>query len=266
MAYGFVAGVVNQPGFTFEHLGEDIEALNKLAGEGRVDVSAASVHAFAYLSDKYAILKYGASFGGEEYGPRLVGKSGRKFDPKIPSTIAIPGERTSAALALKLFLASNGAKATYKAMPFDQVQGAVLRGEADFGVLIHEGQLSHYRQGLEMSVDLGAWWFETRKLPLPLGIVIIKRALSEEGKRAAATAIRDSIEYALANREAALKYALTNDRGLTWDEVNSYVDMYVNHWTRDIGEAGAEAITAFLKEGVAAGIIPHMPVLEFVGA
>lgn len=263
MFYGFATGAVSDPQFEFKHETSDIESLNQKARTGEFEVSAVSVHAFAHLGGSYAILRSGASMGGTDYGPILA--AAKPFDilDGRSRTFAIPGELTSAALALRMFLRQAGVQAELVNMHFDVVQDAVKRGEVDAGVIIHEGQLTHRKLGLTSILDLGQWWWEDTRLPLPLGVNIVRKDIGEEAMRAVARVLRESIEYALNHRKEAIEYSLTFGRGLSYEEADKFISMYVNERTRDLGTEGMESIGRFLRRGAELGLVPAQQNLEF---
>jgi 1,4-dihydroxy-6-naphthoate synthase len=202
--------------------------------------------------------------GGPDYGPRIIATSAFNLGDGRHRRIAIPGLSTSATLALKLFLAQTNIAAELVAMHFDKIQDAVRSGEVDAGVIIHEGQITHAREGFVMVQDLGKWWWDTTGLPLPLGINIVRKDLGAEGMLAVATVVKQSILYSLDHRREALAYALSFGRGISYDEADRFVGMYVNDYTIELGDAGRRSIALFLERGVAAGFIPRMPEIEFV--
>jgi 1,4-dihydroxy-6-naphthoate synthase len=263
MFYGLVSGAVTNPEFSFEHKLSDIESLNQRARRGELEVSAASVHAYAYLSEQYAILRTGASMGGADYGPRLVSKRPLSLQDGKVRQLAIPGELTSAALALRMYLHEKGIAAELVNLQFDQVQEAVQEGKVDAGVIIHEGQITHQREGLVTVLDLGQWWWEDNRLPLPLGVNIVRRDLGSHTIQAVSKALRESIEYGLEHRRSALEYALSYGRGLPMEDADRFVAMYVNERTRDLGTEGIESITRFLKRAAEYKFIPQQPKLDF---
>lgn len=264
MFYGMSSGAIDIPGYEFRHELKDIESLNHMAKEGKLDCTAVSVHAYAYLSDLYAILRCGASMGGADYGPRLVAFPGTSLESGKRLRLAIPGLLTSATLSLRLWLAEKGIEADLENFFFDEVIDAVKDKKVDAGLIIHEGQITHHRDGLVTLLDLGQWWWETRKLPLPLGVNIIRRSLGGEGMKATSKALKQSIEYSLAHRDKALKYALTYGRGITYEEADRFVEMYVNERTIDIGEDGMRSIRLFLMEAHERGFIPSRIDPEFI--
>ncbi len=244
----------------FEHELSDIESLNRRALSGELEVSAVSIHAYAYISDRYALLASGSSMG-DKYGPRLVSREPLGREDLKGKTVAVPGEWTTAYLALKLY----EPEAEHVVVPFDEIMGYVARGEADVGLLIHEGQLTHESEGFHLIEDLGEWWYGETNLPLPLGGNVVRRDLGEETIREVARLIKASIEYALDHREEALAHALGYARDLPPELADKFVSMYVNEWTVDYGERGREAVRALLLRGYEAGVIPHKVEVEFVG-
>lgn len=245
--------------YRFRHVLEDIESLNRKAVRGEYEVTAVSIHAYAYISDKYALLPSGASMG-ERYGPIVVAR--RPFAPSElrGKTIGIPGLLTSAYLALKLF------EPDFKALAisFDQIMDAVQKGHVDAGLLIHEGQLTYVQEGLHKVVDLGEWWNDETKLPLPLGGNAIRRDLGLEHVHEISRLLRESIRYALDHREDALQHALRYARDLSQKQADQFVGMYVNRRTLDYGPEGRAAVQMFLDRAYAAGLIPHPIIPEFV--
>jgi 1,4-dihydroxy-6-naphthoate synthase len=261
MFYGIACGAVDQRGFAIEQVLEDIESLNRRALAGELEVSAASVHACAYLGERYAIMTCGASMG-DGYGPCVVAREPLTAADLARVTVAVPGTLTSAYLALRLHL---GHEVEHRVVPFDRIPAAVQTGEVDAGLIIHESQLTYRAEGLHLVVDLGAWWREhTGGLPLPLGANIVRRDLGAEGMRRLTAVLRDSIDYGLAHRDAALEYALAWGRGLARPLADRFVGMYVNDLTREYGERGRRAIDRFLGDAAAAGFVPRSS-LDFIG-
>jgi 1,4-dihydroxy-6-naphthoate synthase len=261
MFYGFASGAVDTEGLEIAQVLADIETLNRAAVTGTYEVTAASFHAFAYLSDKYALLPHGASMG-DNYGPMVVV---RQDGPKTLDgvTVAIPGLWTSAWLALQLY--QQGLK--HVVMPFDEILEAVRDGEVDAGLLIHEGQLTYADEGLRLVVDLGAWWFErTGGLPLPLGGNLIRRDLGPAMMKKASRMLHASIAHALRHRAEALEYAKTYGRGLDHERTDKFVGMYVNDLTLDYGDRGREAVRRFFDEAWQKKLVPAPVNVEFVGA
>jgi 1,4-dihydroxy-6-naphthoate synthase len=244
----------------FVHELQDIETLNRRALNGELEVSAVSIHAYAYLADRYALLSSGSSMG-DGYGPRLVSKEPLGRADLKGKKIAVPGERTTAFLTLKLY----EPEAETVVVPFDEIMDYVEGGGGDVGLVIHEGQLTHEGEGLHLVGDLGVWWQEDTGLPLPLGGNVVRRDLGDETVREVARYVKESIRYALDHREEALAYALGYARDLPPELADKFVSMYVNEWTVDYGETGRRAVRALLERGHEAGVIPHRVDVEFVG-
>jgi 1,4-dihydroxy-6-naphthoate synthase len=260
MFYALSKDKLDTGNLRFEHELSDIESLNRRALTGELEVSAVSIHAYAYISDRYALLSSGSSMG-DKYGPRLVSREPLGREDLKGKTIAVPGEWTTAYLALKLY----EPEARHVVVPFDEIMAYVARGEADVGLLIHEGQLTHESEGFHLIEDLGEWWYGETNLPLPLGGNVVRRDLGEETTREVARLIKASIQYALDHREEALAHALGYARDLPPELADKFVSMYVNEWTVDYGEKGREAVRTLLSRGYEAGIIPHEVSVEFVG-
>ena len=260
MFYALSQDKLDTGNLRFEHELSDIESLNRRALTGELEVSAVSIHAYAYISDRYALLSSGSSMG-DRYGPRLVAREAILRGDLKGKTIAVPGEWTTAFLALKLY----EPEAEHVVVPFDEIMDFVARGEADVGLLIHEGQLTHQSEGFHLIEDLGEWWYGETNLPLPLGGNVVRRDLGEETIREVARLIKASIQYALEHREEALAYALGYARDLPPELADRFVSMYVNEWTVDYGETGRKAVRTLLSRGYEAGIIPHEVEVEFVG-
>jgi 1,4-dihydroxy-6-naphthoate synthase len=256
MFYGLASGAVRAEGFEFVHELSDIEALNQAAMEGRYEITALSVHAYAYLHDRYLLLDSGASFG-DGYGPTLVVPRGsriRRVEDLAGQRIAIPGRWTSAALALSLRVPEH----LPVVMDFKAVGEAAKRGEVAAGLVIHEGQLTAAEEGLEVIEDLGRWWKDRTGLPLPLGMNGVKKALPEPVRRTLARVLRESIVYGLDHREKALDHAMTYARGLDRKRADTFVGMYVNEWTRELGSRGRRAVELFLSESADRGLVPRV--------
>jgi 1,4-dihydroxy-6-naphthoate synthase len=261
MFYGIASAKVDTAGFQIEQVLEDIESLNRRALRGELEVSAVSIHAYAHLADKYALMSCGASMG-DGYGPCLVARSPLRVDDLRSRTIAVPGTLTSAFLCLQLFL---GKTFAFQVMPFDHILEAVCSGRVDAGLIIHEGQLTYETQGLVKVADLGLWWGErTGGLPLPLGANVVRRDLGDETMQRLTRVLRDSIDFGLDHRQEALIYALEFGRDLDPELTDRFVGMYVNELTRDYGDRGRRAIERFLDEGATAGLVPRVRSLEFV--
>ncbi len=259
MFYGLATNKLETEGLKFEHTLKDIQTLNEDAMNGVFDVTAISFHAYAYISDKYALLPHGASIG-DKYGPILVAKDPRKPEEIGSMKIAVPGEMTSAYLALRLY----NADFEHVVVPFDKIIDAVQRGDVDAGLLIHEGQLFYKQMGLDKVLDLGEWWFEKTGLPLPMGGNAIRRDLGPELMKKVSKHLHRSIMYSMENREDALAYAMQFARDMSPELADRFVAMWVNDLTLDYGERGKEGVRRLLSEGVAAGIIPHAVDIEFV--
>jgi 1,4-dihydroxy-6-naphthoate synthase len=253
-------GRIPTPGYAFEHVLADIETLNRAALEGAYEVTACSIHAYAHLADRYALLNAGASMG-EGYGPVVVAREPIAAGGLNGTPVAVPGTLTSACLALRLWRP----QVTTIVLPFDRILEAVAGGEVGAGVLIHEGQLTYSDRGLHAVVDLGAWWGERTGLPLPLGGNAIRRDLGPTVLDEVAEHVRDSIRWGLEHRDEALAYARRWGRDLTEEQVSRFVGMYVNPRTLDYGPDGRLAVQRFLDDGADAGILPRRVRVEFVG-
>lgn len=259
MFYGLATNKLETDGLKFEHTLKDIQSLNEDAANGVYDVTAISFHAYAYVADKYALLPHGASIG-DKYGPILVSKEPRKADDIDKMLIAVPGELTSAFLALRIF----NDKFDYKVVPFDQIIDTVKRGDVDAGLLIHEGQLFYKQEGLDKVLDLGEWWHERTGLPLPMGGNAIRRELGPELMRQISHHLHESILYSMENREDALTYAMQFARDMPAELADRFVAMWVNDLTLDYGERGRQAVRLLLDQGFEHGIIPHKVDVDFV--
>jgi len=251
---------VRVPGLRFTHALCDIETLNRKAMEGIYDVTAISFHAYPYIQENYALLSSGGSVG-EGYGPMIVALRPLTQSEVKRKRIAVPGTLTTAYLLLQLF----APEVETEVVPFDQIIPQVLEGKQEAGLIIHEGQLSYSKSGLQRVVDLGRWWQEVTGLPLPLGGNAIRRSLGPELMASVAAALRDSIQYALDHREEALSYAMQFARDLDPQLADKFVGMYVNQRTLDYGPDGREAVHRLLDMGHKAGVIPHPARVEFVG-
>jgi 1,4-dihydroxy-6-naphthoate synthase len=260
MFYALATGKIDTGDIEFIHELQDIETLNRRALAAELEVTAVSIHAYAYLADKYALLPHGASMG-EGYGPRLVARQPYTRTDLAHMTVAVPGTLTSAYLALKLFAPD----VKTVVVPFDEILERVAAGEHEVGLLIHEGQLTYMDAGLHLIADLGEWWAaETGGLPLPLGGNAIRRDLGEELIKRASHMLRDSIAYGLEHRTDALVHAESYGRGLDRAQTDEFVGMYVNQRTLDYGPEGRKAVQLFLDRGFEAGIIPHRVAVDFV--
>jgi 1,4-dihydroxy-6-naphthoate synthase len=263
MFYALAEGKLDTGELRYQHELADIETLNRRALAGELEVSAVSIHAYAYLADRYALLASGSSMG-DGYGPRLVARRAAPSDPRTAlcgRRVAVPGLRTTAYLALKLYQPD----IEPVVIPFDKVGDAVRRGAADVALVIHEGQLTFAADGFELWQDLGAWWLAETGLPLPLGGNVVRRDLGASVIAQVARDLRASIEYALAHRAPALAHASRYNRGISATDTDEFVAMYVNQWTVDYGPRGREAVRLLLQRGHEAGIIPHAAQVEFVG-
>ena len=259
MFYALAEGRVETDGITYVHELQDIETLNQRAIRAELEVTAVSIHAYASLTDRYALLTSGASMG-DRYGPRLVSRASATRADVRGKRIAIPGPLTSAYLALRLYEPNFVPVFT----PFDQIEDAVLNGDVDLGLLIHEGQLTFADRGLHLVADMGEWWFQETGLPLPLGGNVIRKDLGLPLMQQISRHLRDSIAYGLDHRQQALDHAMRFARGLDRSKADTFVGMYVNDWTLDYGDRGRSAIREFLGRGVAAGVIPRNVTVEFV--
>jgi 1,4-dihydroxy-6-naphthoate synthase len=245
--------------YRFVHVLEDIESLNQRAQHGELEITAVSIHQYPYIADRYALTSCGASMG-DGYGPMVIARRPYAVSELPGLRIAVPGERTSAFLALSLLL--GGRPRNYCVVPFDQIIQRVAAGEFDAGLIIHEGQLTYGRCGLERLVDLGEWWTSTRGLPLPLGGNAIRRDVRDAG--GVCRILQQSIQYALDHRSQAIEYAMHYARDMGADLADRFVGMYVNQYTLDYGPRGRQAVQQFLKEAADAGLIPHSSAIDFV--
>lgn len=249
----------------FTHELQDIETLNRRAMKGELEVSAVSIHAYAHLLDKYALLPSGCSMG-DKYGPMIVARRPLELQQLRDVKIAVPGTLTTAFLTLRLLFDWLNAKSalTYEVMPFDEIIPAVASGKFEAGLIIHEGQLTFQNQGLHLVVDLGVWWQQQTQLPLPLGGNVVRKDLGSETMREVSRLLRESIQYSLDHRRGALEYALNYARDMDIALADKFVGMYVNDWTLDYGDRGRAAVRRLLEEGHRAGIIPSPTEVEFV--
>jgi 1,4-dihydroxy-6-naphthoate synthase len=281
MFYAMAENKIDLRGYRFEHRLEDIQTLNERALRGELYISAISIHAYAYVASKYALLPCGASMG-DGYGPIIIGRRRNGETAKrrnqgtavsSPSTtdeaahefldgkkIAVPGKMTSAFLALQLFLG----EFDYLVVPFDQIFDAVRTGRADVGLIIHEGQLTYGKSGFEKIVDLGNWWKEQTGFPLPLGGNVVRKDIPRAVRRDLSEIIRESIDYGLAHRDEAVRHSLPYARDMDAKLAGKFIGMYVNEFTRDYGEAGRAAIRRFLTEAHDKGYIDVPVEVEFV--
>ena len=263
MFYALAEGKIDTGNLRYEHELSDIESLNRRALSGDLEVSAVSIHAYAYLHRTYALLSSGSSMG-DGYGPRLVSTAPPPPDPRAALRglrIGVPGKLTTACLTLSLYQPEH----TPVVMPFDQIEEAVHRGEVNVGLLIHEGQLTYADEGLQLWEDLGAWWLRETGLPLPLGGNVVRRDLGDAIVAQVARDLRASIEYGLAHRRPALEHAKQFNRGIGDERTDTFVGMYVNDWTVDYGPRGRAAVQLLLDRAFAAGLLPERVQAEFVG-
>jgi len=259
MFYALAAGKVGDSDLEFVHVLQDIQTLNERAFRGEYEVTAVSFHAYAHLSDRYALLPHGASMG-DGYGPMIVAREPMAPDALRGKQIAVPGKLTTAVLALGLW--RPGLEQTV--VPFDEIPDAVLAGRVDAGLIIHEGQVTYSRQGLHKVIDLGEWWTGETGLPLPLGGNVIRKDLGSDVMRRVSHLLHESIRYGLTHRRDALAHAMQYGRGLDVPLADRFVGMYVNQWTLDYGERGRQAVRRLLHRGHAAGILPLPIEPEFV--
>ena len=269
MFYAIAEKKIDLRGYQFEHRLEDIQTLNECATRGELHISAISIHAFAYVSDRYALLPCGASMG-DGYGPLLVAVEAPNSKLQAPGTdardwlrertIAVPGTMTSAYLALRLYLGDF----EHVVMPFDQIFEAVKTGQAGAGIVIHEGQLTYSGSGFTKVLDLGEWWKDETGLPLPLGGNVLRKDIPLPVQRDLLAIMRESIDYGLAHRDEAVRHSMPYARDMDTNLAGKFIGMYVNDFTRDYGETGRKAIREFLKRARAGGYIDKEPKVEFV--
>ena len=258
MFYGLASGKVDVRPYRFEHVLKDIQTLNEWALEGRLEVTALSLHAYAYVTDRYVLLPHGASIG-DNYGPLVVAREAMPQEALREAIIAVPGRLTTAFLALRVCLG----EFPFVEMPFDRILPAVAERRVAAGLLIHEGQLTYRQHGLTCVVDLGKWWHETTGLPLPLGANAVRRDLGEPAVRELSRLLKTSIRYGLEHRQEALAYALQFGRGLDLAAADRFVGMYVNDYTLDFGAKGRRAVEVLLRMGWEEGVLPHRPAVLF---
>ncbi len=282
MFYGLASGKVDTRGWHFEHVLQDIQTLNDRATRGELDITAISIHAYPFVADRYALTHCGSSMG-DGYGPMVVAQSPMSIADLRGKTIAVPGERTTAFLALSLLLNQESlppsaieaerprglkpaARSTFRheVVMFDQILSHVAAGRADAGLIIHEGQLTYQNHKLHKVVDLGEWWKSTTGLPLPLGGNVIRRDLGREAMAEISAILRRSIEFSLAHREEAVAHAMAYARDMGRDLADRFVGMYVNEWTLDYGEVGRRAVAELLRRAHEIGMVPQTKTLEFV--
>jgi 1,4-dihydroxy-6-naphthoate synthase len=251
--------------YRFTHELQDIETLNRRALKGELEVTAVSIHAYAFLLDRYALLPSGCSMG-DHYGPMIVAKTKYALTELPNIRIAVPGTMTTAFLTLKLLFAdvAPGKEIQFEIVPFDEILNVVEAGKFDAGLIIHEGQLTFQNQGLQLVIDLGVWWQEKTGLPLPLGGNVIRKDLGKQAMADVSRLLRESIVYGLEHRREALDYALKYARDMDVTLADKFVGMYVNDWTLDYGDRGRAAVKRLLDEAHKAGIIPAPVAVEFV--
>ena len=270
MFYAMAENKIDLRGCRFEHRLEDIQTLNERALRGELHISAISMHAYAHVASKYALLPCGASMG-DGYGPMVIRKRSTLNEDSMNlvtarnflagKKIAVPGTMTSAFLALQLFLG----EFDYVVVPFDQIFDAVRTGRADVGLIIHEGQLTYEKSGFEKIVDLGEWWKEQTGLPLPLGGNVVRKDIPPAVRKVLSEIIRESIDYGLAHREDAVRHSLPYARDMDAKLAGKFIGMYVNELTRDSAEVGRDAIRRFLAEAHDKGFVDIPVEVEFVG-
>lgn len=267
MFYAMAEGRIDLRGHRFQHILQDIQTLNERASRGELHITAVSIHALAYVLDKYALLPSGASMG-DGYGPMFVTKDAAGWgsgDAEAAHwlrghTIAIPGEMTSAFLAARLFLGDF----RHVVVPFDEIFDAVKSGRTDVGLIIHEGQLTYRDEGLTQVIDLGEWWKRTRGLPLPLGGNVVRKDIPPEVRAELRDILHESIAYGLQHRADAVAHSMSHARGMDNPLADKFIGMYVNDLTLDYGDTGRRAVQGFLDEAADAGLIPSRPQVEFV--
>ena len=259
MFYAIAHEKIKTDGITFSHVIEDIESLNRRAFKSELEVTAVSAFAFFQITDRYALMPCGASIG-ENYGPVLVAKTSLYPKQLEGKRIAVPGLNTTAYLALKLFLP----KFKEVVVPFDKILDAVEKGEVDAGLIIHEGQLTYEKLGFKKVADLGEWFYEMTKLPLPLGVDVIRKNLGRDIMRKTTKLLKNSIEYGLKNRDEALKYAMKFGRGIETQTADRFVGMYVNDYTVDMGRKGKDGLLALQRAAIDAGLVKNSHKIDWV--
>ena len=262
MFYALATDKLDTKGWRFEHVLQDIQTLNERAMRGELDITAVSIHAYPYVADKYALMNSGCSMG-DGYGPLVVAREPMSVEDLCGCMIAVPGEKTTALLALNLLLGRG--RFDYTVVMFDRILEYVEQGEADAGLIIHEGQLTYVRHHLYKVVDLGQWWKATTGLPLPLGGNCIRRELGREAIEGVADILKSSIRYSLEHRDEAVEHALQYARDMNKDLADRFVGMYVNDWTLDYGDTGRRAVRELLRRGHEAGIVPAVEQIDFAG-
>jgi 1,4-dihydroxy-6-naphthoate synthase len=261
MFWGLASGKVESE-HEFEHILRDIQTLNEWAMEGKLESSAVSVHAFAYVADRYALLRHGGSFG-DGYGPMIVARAGFDEADLKDTIIAVPGTLTSAFLSLCIYFEERfgeGVRPKHDVVPFDRILDEVASGAYDAGLIIHEGQLTYSNQGMVLIEDLGRWWKQTTGLPLPLGVNVVRKDLGKDVVNEVSRCMRESISAGLNNRSQALDYALQFARGMDTGTSDKFVGMYVNERTLDMGEEGVAAIRLLMQRGAEIGLVKPVEV------
>jgi len=262
MFYALAMDRIDTRGWRFEHILQDIQTLNERAMLGELDITAISLHAYPFVADRYVLTKCGCSMG-DGYGPMVVAREPMYLDELHDKTIAVPGERTTAFLALNLLLGRG--RFRHAVVPFDEILDCIAAGAADAGLIIHEGQLTYHRQKLVRIVDLGEWWKQQTNLPLPLGGNCIRRDLGESAILEITDVLGRSIAYGLEHRREAVEHSLQYARDMGCELADQFVGMYVNHWTLDYGEVGRRAVRELLRRGHEIGMLPCVDNIEFVG-
>lgn len=260
MFYGLATGQLDSGPYEFTHILQDIQTLNERCMRQELDITAISLHAYPFVSANYALMGCGCSMG-DNYGPMIVARKPMDLAALKKCHIAIPGKLTTAFLGLQLLL---GKDLTVSVHPFDEILNVVARGEADAGLIIHEGQLTFQNQGLVCCVDLGQWWMKETGLPMPLGGNVIRRSLGADHVRAVTKIVRTSIEFSLAQREKAVRHSLQYARDMNEGLADKFVGMYVNKWTIDYGPRGRAAVNKLMDAGAAIGVIPQCTPVAFV--
>lgn len=265
MFYALAKDLILTRGYRFEHVLQDIQTLNQRAMKGELEITAISIHAYPYVADRYALTSCGSSMG-DGYGPMVVTRTPMSLADLRGKTIAIPGKLTTAFLALQLCLGKAGEAFQTHVVEFDQIPAYVQGGKADAGLIIHEGQLTYEKLGLHLVVDLGVWWQKETGLPLPLGGNCIRKDLGLEAMQEVTDVLRESIQFSLDHRAAAVDYALAFGRDLNRSLADQFVGMYVNDWTLDYGDRGRAAISLLLQRGAEAGLVPPIQSIDYVTA
>lgn len=261
MFYALAKDLIPTEGWQFKHILEDIQSLNERAMRGELHISAISIHAYPYVMDQYALLNCGSSMG-DGYGPMVVARDALTIDQLKGKRILIPGEKTTAFLALNLLLGRDAFE--HECCPFDEIIPRVAEGQCDAGLIIHEGQLTYANQNLQLVVDLGKQWLEDTGLPLPLGGNVIRRDLGADNLTTIAAVLHHSIEFGLAHRQEAVEYSLSFARDMGVDLADRFVGMYVNQWTLDYGDRGREAVRELLRRGHEIGMVPDAGDIDFI--